>query len=161
MEQQNLFLALLFLNLIVTAILIIRGAEGKANSNMGRTLPTSTQLIQEFEESWQPYARALRKEDREVLAELFAMVRFQSAAIAYASRPDPFQVFALAMLGGLMKRLMHLEIVLERGPGSWSEGGGDSLAVDGHPAERDWQPRDPPSGFDASDWASDPGTEQN
>lgn len=81
---------------------------------MGRTLPTSTMLIQEFEESWRPYARALRKEDREVLGELFAMVRFQSAAIAYASRPDPFQVFALAMLGGMMKRVMHLETVAER-----------------------------------------------
>ncbi len=149
--EQNLFLALLFLNLIVTAILIIRGAEGKASSIMGRTLPTSTQLIQEFEESWQPYARALRKEDREVLADLFAMVRFQSAAIAYASRPDPFQVFALAMLGGLMKRLIHLETVIERSPGSYSEEGGDSLAVDGHPGERDWQ--------DVSEWESDSGTE--
>ena len=101
---------------------------------MGRTLPTSTQLVQEFEESWRPYARALRKEDREVLAELFAMVRFQSAAIAYASRPDPFQVFALAMLGGVMKRLMHLERVAEREPVTLS---GDQYVVDGHPSQRD------------------------
>jgi hypothetical protein len=163
--EQNLFLALLFLNLITTGILIIRGAEGKASSNMGRTLLTSTQLIQEFEESWQPYARALRKEDREVLGELFAMVRFQSAAIAYASRPDPFQAFALAMLGGMMKRLIHLETVLERDPASFSEEQGESFpspplnpecgfrggifdVVDGHPGERDWQ--------DASDWERDP-----
>ncbi len=158
--EQNLFLARLFLNLLTTGILIIRGAEGKASSNMGRTLPTSTQLIQEFEESLQPYARALRKEDREVLAELFAMVRFQSAAIAYASRPDPFQVFALAMLGGMMKRLMHLEIVLARGAGSFSEEQGKPFpshlpgiadVVDGHPGERDWQ--------DVSDWSTDSGTE--
>ena len=79
---------------------------------MGRTLPTSTQLIQEFEETWQAYARALRKEDREVLFELFAMVRLQSAAVAYASRADPFQVFMLAMLGGILKRLVHLEKTL-------------------------------------------------
>jgi hypothetical protein len=129
---------------------------------MGRTLPTSTMLIQEFEASWQPYARALRKEDREVLGELFAMVRFQSAAIAYASRPDPFQVFALAMLGGLMKRLIHLETVLERGPGSFSEEQGESFpshppeifeVVDSHPAERDWQ--------DTSDWTRDPGSQES
>ena len=112
--EQNLFLALLFLNLITTGFLITRKYEGRGGHTMGRTLPTSTMLIQEFEESWQPYARALRKEDREVLGELFAMVRFQSAAIAYASRPDPFQVFALAMLGGMMKRVMHLETVAER-----------------------------------------------
>ncbi len=103
---------------------------------MGRTLPTSTQLIQEFEDSWQAYARALRREDREMLGELFAMVRFQSAAIAYASRPDPFQAFCLAMMGGIMKRLVHLEFAMERTvdyqPGP--------LTGDGHPSARDWSP---------------------
>ncbi len=79
---------------------------------MGRTLPTSTQLIREFEETWRPYARALRKEDREMLQELFAMIRLQSAPIAYAARPEPFQVFSLAMLGGILKRLQHLERVV-------------------------------------------------
>lgn len=80
---------------------------------MGRTLPTSTQLIQEFEETWRPYARALRKEDREVLAELYAMIRLQSAPIAYAAPPEPFQAFALAMLGGVLKRVMRLENRME------------------------------------------------
>jgi hypothetical protein len=103
---------------------------------MGRTLPTSTMLIQEFEASWQPYARALRKEDREVLGELFAMVRFQSAAIAYASRPDPFQVFALAMLGGMMKRVMHLENTVEQDSVTLPS---DEYTVDGHPSQRDWE----------------------
>jgi hypothetical protein len=69
-------------------------------------------LIHEFEETWRPYARALRKEDREILRELFALIRLQSAAIAYASRPDPFQAFTLAMLGGILKRLIHLEKVM-------------------------------------------------
>ncbi len=78
---------------------------------MGRTLPTATQLIQEFEEAWHPYARALRKEDRELLGELFAMIRLQSAPIAYASSPDPFHAFTLAMLGGILKRVEHLERV--------------------------------------------------
>lgn len=76
---------------------------------MGRTLPTATQLIHEFERTWQPYARALRQEDRDVLLELFAMVRHQSAPIAFASHPDPFQVFMLAMLGGILKRLAQIE----------------------------------------------------
>ncbi len=79
---------------------------------MGRTLLTSTQLIQEFEATWRAYARALRKEDREILWQLFAMVRQQSAPIAFAARPDPFQVFMLAMLGGVLKRLVHLEQTL-------------------------------------------------
>ncbi len=79
---------------------------------MGRTLLTATQLIQEFEEAWRPYARALRKEDRELLVELCAMVRLQSAPIAYASSPEPFQLCALAMLGGLLKRVAHLEQII-------------------------------------------------
>ena len=103
---------------------------------MGRTLPTSTQLIQEFEDSWQAYARALRREDREMLLELFAMVRFQSAAIAYASRPDPFQAFCLAMLGGIMKRLVHLEFAMER-TADYPPG---PPPTDGHPSARDWYP---------------------
>jgi hypothetical protein len=81
---------------------------------MGRTLPTATQLIEEFEDTWRPYARALRQEDRELLAALFAMVRQQSAPIAYASCPDPFQAFALAMLGGVLKRVEHLEHLVAR-----------------------------------------------
>jgi hypothetical protein len=76
---------------------------------MGRTLPTATQLIREFEETWQPYLRALRKEDRDVVRQLFAMIRAQSAPIAYASSPDPFQLFALAMLGGILKKVIRLE----------------------------------------------------
>lgn len=83
---------------------------------MGRTLKTSTQLIQEFEEEWRPYARALRKEDREFLLELFAMLRHQSAPIACQSTPEPFQAFTLTMLVGILKRVSHLEIVLERYP---------------------------------------------
>ncbi len=148
--EQNLFLALLFLNLITTGILITRKYDGRGGHTMGRTLPTSTMLIQEFEESWQPYARALRKEDREALGGLFAMVRSQSLAIACASRQDPFQVFAMAMLGGMMKRVMHLETVAERGSASFSEQDGDSFVVDGHPSERDWQ--------EVSNFDQDPGT---
>ena len=91
---------------------------------MGRTLPTSTQLIQEFEETWKPYARALRKEDREVLLELFAMIRLQSAPIAYAARPAPFQVFALAMLGGILKRLIRIERLIAAHADCADEGNG-------------------------------------
>ncbi len=112
---------------------------------MGRTLPTSTQLVQEFENKWQPYARALRKEDRELLAELFAMVRFQSAAIAYTSSAEPFEAFTLAMLGGILKRVMHLEMMLDRiGAGELAPS-----STDGHPSAGDWesehQPRLPSS----------------
>ncbi len=102
---------------------------------MGRTLPTSTQLIQEFEDSWRPYARALRKEDRAILAELFAMTRYQSAAIAYAAAPDPFPVFCLAMLGGLLKRIAHLELLVQQNA---IRDEPEPTTTDGHPGARDW-----------------------
>jgi hypothetical protein len=79
---------------------------------MGRTLQTSTQLIREFEAACQPYLRALRKQDREMVLQLLAMIQAQSAPIAYASTADPFQLFALAMLGGMLKRLIHLEQIV-------------------------------------------------
>ena len=79
---------------------------------MGRTLQTSTQLIREFEAACQPYLRALRKEDREVVRQLLAMIQAQSAPIAYASTADPFQLFTLAMLGGMLKRLIQLEQIV-------------------------------------------------
>ncbi len=93
---------------------------------MGRTLPTSTQLIQEFEQEWSKYERALRREDREALRELFAMVRLQSAPIAYAASPDPFQAFTLAMLGGVLRRVMHLERMLEDDTGTRGHGDGEN-----------------------------------
>ncbi len=102
---------------------------------MGRTLPTSTLLVQEFENKWRPYARALRREDRELLAELFALVRFQSAAIAYASSAEPFEAFALAMLGGILNRVRHLEILLERIDAQEPP----PSTTDGHPSARDWE----------------------
>ncbi len=104
---------------------------------MGRTLPTSTQLIQQFEDEWRPYARALRKEDRILLGELYAMARFQSAAIAYASPPEPFQAIMLAMLGGLLKRVAHLELLLEARS---IQDEPEPTTTDGHPGARDWEP---------------------
>ena len=79
---------------------------------MGRTLQTSTQLIREFEAACLPYLRALRKEDREIVLQLLAMIQAQSAPIAYASTADPFQLFTLAMLGGMLKRLIQLEQIV-------------------------------------------------
>lgn len=80
---------------------------------MGRTLSTSTQLVYEFEAKWTPFVRALRKEDQEAFAELVAFAHFHAAAISYAKASDPFEAFMLAMLVGLMKRVLHLERIVE------------------------------------------------
>jgi hypothetical protein len=76
------------------------------------------------------------------------------------------------MLGGMMKRVMHLETIAERGSITLPS---DEYTVDGHPSERDWElwgpPSDEPHGgvpepclevpCDASDRESGPGTEQS
>lgn len=80
---------------------------------MGRTLSTSTQLVYAFETQWAPFVRALRQEDQEAFAELVAFAHFHAAAISYAKASDPFEAFMLAMLVGLMKRVMHLERIIE------------------------------------------------
>jgi hypothetical protein len=73
-------------------------------------LKTSTQLIQEFEHQLKPFARGqLNRAERDLLDQLLAMVYFQSAPIAFAASPQPFQAFLLSMLIGIVKRLTPLE----------------------------------------------------
>ncbi len=90
---------------------------------MGRTTPTSTQLIQQFEADWRAYARGLRKQDQDRLQQLYALARAQSAAIsqAMAADPastdesaycDPFEAFMLSMLLGLLKEIDRLKAEL-------------------------------------------------
>ena len=83
---------------------------------MGRTVPTFTMVLQQEMESWSKFRRALRKEDQDVLDELFRAARRQLAGCAYAARPIPFESIAMAMLlsqqrviGDLQGRLTALE----------------------------------------------------
>lgn len=76
---------------------------------MGRTIATSTQLVYEFERKWTPFVRALRKQDQEAFAELVALAHYHAAAISCAKASNPFEVFMLAMLVGLVRRVQQLE----------------------------------------------------
>jgi hypothetical protein len=76
---------------------------------MGRTVPTMTQVIQGEEESWAPFRRALRSQDRPALDRLFAAARHHAAATSYVARPVPFDAILLAMLLEMMKAIEALE----------------------------------------------------
>lgn len=65
---------------------------------MGRTVPTFTQVIQAEMETWSKFRRGLRKEDQDVLDELFRAARLQLASSAYAARPIPFESIVMSML---------------------------------------------------------------
>jgi hypothetical protein len=76
--------------------------------NMGRTVPTFTQVIQAEMETWSKFRRGLRKEDQEALDELFRAARMQLASSAYAARPIPFESIVMSML--IMQQRMIKEL---------------------------------------------------
>ena len=65
---------------------------------MGRTVLPFTQELHREEESWKPFRRALRKEDRELFDELFAAARYHTAACTCSGRAVPFEAILISIL---------------------------------------------------------------
>ncbi len=80
---------------------------------MGRTVATFTQLIYEEMERWKKFRRALRKEDQQVLDELFSYARYHSQAGSYMSGAIPFESIVISILIEEHKRLKELEKKIE------------------------------------------------
>ena len=75
---------------------------------MGRTLATSTMLLQQEEESFSRFRRALRRSDQVALDDLFSAAHQHLAAAQYAAHALPFEVFLLSMLLEEHKEVMRL-----------------------------------------------------
>jgi hypothetical protein len=75
---------------------------------MGRTLPTSTVLIQQEEAAFSRFRRALRRADQLALDDLFTSARQHLAAAQYAAHALPFEVFLLSMLLEEHKEVIRL-----------------------------------------------------
>ena len=75
---------------------------------MGRTLPTVSMLIQQEEQSFARFRRALRRSDQVALDDLFSAARQHLAAAQYAAHALPFEVFLLSMLLEEHKEVMQL-----------------------------------------------------
>jgi len=75
---------------------------------MGRTLPTSTDLFLQEQESFGRFRRALRRSDQLALDDLFDSARLHLAATQYASHALPFEVMLLSMLLEEHKLVMRL-----------------------------------------------------
>jgi len=75
---------------------------------MGRTVLPVTQEILSIEEEFAKFRRALRKEDQELLDELFAYARYHSAPLSYASSPFPLEPILISMLIELLKAHKNL-----------------------------------------------------
>lgn len=80
---------------------------------MGRTLLSSTALIQKEKESWSYYRKALRKEDRLVFDELFAGAVYHSGEIACAGKPYPFESMLISILIEQRKLIKDLHLRLK------------------------------------------------
>jgi hypothetical protein len=81
---------------------------------MGRTLPSATRLIIKDQEALIKFRGALRKEDKDVLDDLFRSARYHVAAIGNATHLLPFEVMLLAMLLEEHKRVQKLETQLKK-----------------------------------------------
>jgi hypothetical protein len=75
---------------------------------MGRTLPTQINLLQQSEEEWKGFRRALRKEDQTAFDELWTYARRHAVAASEAQRPLPFDAHLLGMLVGMKRELDEL-----------------------------------------------------
>lgn len=76
---------------------------------MGRTVPTFTQVIEQEMQSWSKFRRGLRREDQEMLDDLFRAARMQLAGSAYAARPIPFDSIVMSMLLAQQRMIRKLE----------------------------------------------------
>lgn len=81
---------------------------------MGRTVPTFTMVIQEHQLRWKKFREALRKEDQEILDDLFRAPKIHLAACTYAANPVPFENIVMSMLIEEHKRIIELEKVLSK-----------------------------------------------
>ena len=80
---------------------------------MGRTVLPFTQELYREEASWAAFRRALRREDRELLDELFAAARYHTAACAFAGRAVPFEAILMSVLLEERRAIRELERKLD------------------------------------------------
>jgi hypothetical protein len=80
---------------------------------MGRTLPTTTQILLQEQAAFARFRRALRRSDQLALDDLFTSAHQHLAAAAYAAHALPFETLLLAMLLEEHKEVMRLRNRLE------------------------------------------------
>jgi hypothetical protein len=80
---------------------------------MGRTLPTTTQIVLDEQQAFHNFRRALRREEQVIFDELFARARKHIMAINQADHILPFEAILLAMLIELMREIVDLKRRIE------------------------------------------------
>ncbi len=83
---------------------------------MGRTLPTTTQIILDEQQAFVNFRRTLRREDQLIFDELFARARKHVMAINQANHVLPFEAILLAMVLELMHDVIRLQDMVRAEP---------------------------------------------
>lgn len=79
---------------------------------MGRTLPTFNTYLEHEQAQWQPFRRALRREDQAHFDRLFVLAKRHMAEAAYAARPVPFDTLVMTILLEQQKEIERLKAAL-------------------------------------------------
>ncbi len=79
---------------------------------MGRTVLSFNQKILSIESEWSKFRRALRKEDQELLDDLFGFAKYHSAPSSYFSTPNPMEPVLMAMLIEILTEVRRLKFEL-------------------------------------------------
>jgi hypothetical protein len=90
---------------------------------MGRTIPTVNQVLEQNREQWARFYRALRKEDRALLDELFDGAKYFTAACVYQINAVPSESIFMAMLLHLQKEVREIKRLAGRPDQSGSTDG--------------------------------------
>lgn len=77
-------------------------------SEVGRTVLPIAQILQQERDEWAKFRRALRKEDQRAFDEMFDIVKYHSAACAYASRSVPMESIVVSILIEHQKTIARL-----------------------------------------------------
>ena len=80
---------------------------------MGRTLPTTTQIVLDEQRAFLDFRRGLRIEDQVFFDELFARARKHIMAINMADHVLPFEAILLTMLIEIKRDLTELKERIE------------------------------------------------
>ena len=81
---------------------------------MGRTILSATQTWVEEEKALRRFVRALRKGDQDLIQELLALSRRHIAEASYASNLYPMDMYLVAMLLEMYRKVKALELQLEK-----------------------------------------------
>ncbi len=80
---------------------------------MGKSVPTFRRKLDKIESDWKAFRKALQREEKEKLDELFKKARLHASAAQYQVTPDPIEAVLLSIVLEQQKKLSELKEKIE------------------------------------------------